>query len=110
MMRIQIGDAIVKSCSDVNEVDLSMRVVVCVKGNVQLNQIVCGNVAGYPSQKVVIFEKANWWAAICIQINVIMRMRAVAGRYCGPIQVEDRSAVSRRKLAGDKLDNLRQRL
>lgn len=37
MMRIQIGDAIVKSCSDVNDVDLSMRVVVCVKGNVQLD-------------------------------------------------------------------------
>lgn len=37
MMGIQIGDAIVKSCSDVTDVDLSMRVVVCVKGNVQLN-------------------------------------------------------------------------
>lgn len=31
-----------KSCSDVDDVDLSTRVVVCVKGNVQLSEIVCG--------------------------------------------------------------------
>lgn len=45
------------------------------------------------------------WAAVCINVT----LRLVVWRDCGPIQTQDRSAASKKILAGDKLDSLSSR-